>query len=175
MSKGVIEATLNQIVGIGNLCICGGEPTLALDVLEYIFSYIIDNRIFLNQVSITINETNYSLEFLRLLNYIDDYIKCIDEKAGAIFAISWDKYHIQELERLSMLKVYIENIQRYLKSNYFYGRRKLDDNLKLFKEGNAENLGSHLMIDLKSIDIIVTYAGKNNRFDRRNGLCNIGH
>jgi MoaA/NifB/PqqE/SkfB family radical SAM enzyme len=81
MSKGVIEATLNQIVGIGNLCICGGEPTLALDVLEYIFSYIIDNRIFLNQVLITINGTNYSLEFLRLLNYIGDYIKCIDEKA----------------------------------------------------------------------------------------------
>ena len=34
MSDKVIEKTLDQICAIGNLCICGGWITLALDKLE---------------------------------------------------------------------------------------------------------------------------------------------
>lgn len=167
MTKDVIEATLNQTIGIENLCICGGEPTLALDVLEYIFSYIIDNKIFLEGVSITINGTNYSLEFLRLLNYINEYIMHFNKDNIAMFAISYDDYHEQELKRLRMMKTYIENIERYSESIHFHGLRNLDPHLKLFREGNAENLDKHLTVNLRPIDIAVTYTSKNN-------ICCIG-
>ena len=40
MSDNVIKATLDQFDFIGNLTICGGEPTLALDRVEKIFNYI---------------------------------------------------------------------------------------------------------------------------------------
>lgn len=169
MSKEVIEATLNQLSAIGNLVLCGGELTLALDVIEKIFSYIIDNKILVNQISTTINGTNYSLEFLRLLEDISNYIP----NNNVMFTISYDNYHQQELERLNMIKTYIENIKRYSESKYFYDLRTLEPSLKLFREGNAENLNSDLTINLKPIDIVLTYVGKFSRFDK-NGLCNIG-
>lgn len=168
ISKEVIEATLNQIIAIHNLNICGGEVTLALDSLEYIFKYIVDNRILLDLVSITINGTNYSEDFLKLLEYIDSYIS-----DNVIFTISYDKYHLEEIERLGLLDKYIDNIEKYSTSKYYYGLRKLDSNLKLFREGNAEELDQSLTTPLRPIDIVVTYAGEKGIFDKENGLCNI--
>jgi len=162
MPKDVIEATLDQTIGIGNLCICGGEPTLALDVLEYLFSYIIDNKILLDQVSVTINGTNYSLDFLRLLDYINDYIMHLKKDNFAMFTISYDDYHEKELKRLKIFRTYIENVKRYSESPHFYGFRNLDQNLKLFREGNAERLDRHLTVNLRPIDIVVTYTSQNN-------------
>lgn len=68
MSKEVIKATLSQTKAIGNLNLCGGEPTLALDTIEEVFKYIIHNRILVNQISVVTNGTNYSLDFLTLLH-----------------------------------------------------------------------------------------------------------
>ena len=169
MSKKIIEATLNQTIAIGNLCICGGEPTSAIDTIETIFNYIVDHKIIVSQISITINGTNYDASFIKLLDYINNYIP----NNNIILTISYDKYHMQELERLNMKKAYFENIRRYSETRYFYGLRQLNKNLKLFREGNAETLDRTLTIDLKPIDIIVTYIGKSQKFDR-NGLCNIG-
>lgn len=172
MSKEVIEATLNQLKAIGNLVLCGGEPTLALDVIEKIFSYISENKILVNQISTTINGTNYSLEFLRLLESISNYIP----DNNIMFTISHDTYHQQELERLNMVKTYIYyiyNIKRHSESKYFYGLRTLEDGLRLFREGNAEDLNKDLTINLRPIDIVITYVGRFSKFDK-NGLCNIG-
>ena len=51
MSDEVIDATLSQFSYIMNLSICGGEPLLALDRMEKIFSYIIENKILVENVS----------------------------------------------------------------------------------------------------------------------------
>lgn len=169
MSKEVIESTLNQLRAIGNLILCGGEPTLALDVIKKIFSYISDNKILVHQISTTINGTNYSLEFLRLLESISNYLPV----NKVIFTISYDTYHLRELKRLNIMKNYLENMKRYSESKYFYGLRTLEDDLKLFREGNAENLNKDQTINLKPIDLVITYADKFLNFDRK-GLCNIG-
>ncbi len=169
MSKEVVEATLNQTGAIFHLGISGGEPTLALDALENIFSYVINQKILINQLSMTINGTNYSVEFLKLLDYISNYIPGIK----IMFEISHDVYHQQELERLNMVEAYKENIKKYAESEYFYGLRGLDYQLKLFREGNAESLNQNLTSALKPMDIVVTYVGRFSRFDK-NGLCNIG-
>ena len=44
MKEEVIEQ-LNQIDSIGNLTVCGGEPTLALPTLEKVLTFIVDNHI----------------------------------------------------------------------------------------------------------------------------------
>lgn len=169
MSKDVIEATLNQFIAIGNLCLCGGEPTLVLDVIEEIFTYMIHNKIIVDQISMTINGTIYSLEFLKLL----DSISLHSPNCRIILEISYDIYHQKELERLNMWETYLENIRKYSQSKYFYQLNRLTNGLKLFREGNAENLSPNLTVELKPIDIVVTYIGKSSKFDR-NGLCNIG-
>lgn len=173
MSDEVIEATLSQFCSIHNLAICGGEPTLALDRIEKIFSYIVDNQIIVNMVTLTINGSIYSVEFLRMLDYIEEYInfKKISQSL-ANFTISWDKFHYSEAERLGILKEYLENIERYKKSNHYYGLQRLSG--KLFREGNAEQLDINLTKPLQPMHTFLTYVGDKNKFDRENGLCNIG-
>ncbi len=173
MSDEVIEATLNQVVGIGNLAICGGEPTLALDRLEKIFSYIIEKNIYVEQVTLTINGTIYSDELLRLLDYIEEYInyKKVEEVLST-FTISWDKFHYDEVKKLNMIKEYIENINRYIENKHYYAMQTI--NKKLFREGNAELLNPKITVPLCPMGTIITYAGNDKKFNRENGMCNIG-
>ena len=174
MSDEVIDATLSQVCAIGNLAICGGEPTLALDRLEKIFDYIIKNKILVNEITLVINGTIYSVELLRLLDYIDSYINVtpFTKKSKSLFAISWDKYHHSEIERLKLTKQYIENIEKYKESKHFMRLQPLTE--KLFREGNAVNLDESLTVPLKPISPLMTYVGKFKKLDLENGLCNIG-
>lgn len=171
MSEDVIKATLDQIKGITNLCICGGEPTLALEPLEILFDYIIKSNIYLKGVTCVINGTNYSKNFLELLQYINDYISIF--KKRVYFNISYDDYHIEEIKRLKMEKRFLENLKKYYNSSFFNDFQGLA-NPKLFKEGNAEKLDSNKTIDLIPMKNYITYVGKLHKFDRINGLCNIG-
>lgn len=170
MSDEVIEATLSQIKGAGNIAINGGEPTLALDRIEKIINYIIDNNIYLDEFTTTINGTIYSEELLRLLGEIDKYIP--NDETSAAFAISLDNYHLEELKRLNLLEEFKENVIKYNESKYFYGLR--DIYAKLFREGRATELDNFLTVPLRPMKSYITYAGKNKQFDRENGLCNIG-
>lgn len=179
MSDEVIEATLSQICHIGNLNICGGEITLALDRMEKIFSYIIDHNIIVDQVSMVINGTRYSVDFLELLESIEDYIHLRKLRETLTkFEISWDKFHYSEVERLGMVDSYLENIERYSKSKFFLGMRKLYG--KLFREGNAENLDSSVTLPLRPMDSIISYPSKVLlgglivTSNREKGVCNIG-
>jgi len=173
MPDTVITATLDQCCYIHNLAICGGEPTLALDRMEKIFSYIIENEIVVNMVTLTINGTIYSTEFLRMLDYMEEYVNYKNLKqATTTFTISWDKFHYSEVERLGLVKEYLENIERYKLSKHYYCLQRLTG--KLFREGTAELLSPTLTQPLKPMMPHVTYVGEKNKYDRQNGLCNIG-
>ena len=173
MNDDVITATLGQFCHIHNLAICGGEPTLALDRIEKIFSYIIENEILVDMVTLAINGTIYSEEFLKLLDYIEEYINYQKlERALSTFTISWDEFHYSEVERLGIEKEYLENIQRYKKNKHYYGMQRLTG--KLFREGNAESLDSSLTMPMTPMMPHITYVGDKAKFDKENGLCNIG-
>lgn len=175
MSDEVISATLDQTLIIGNLTICGGEPLLALDVLEKIFNYIIEHKIIVEEVSLVINGTIYSTEFLRLLKEIDDYISLNKKSEWNVhFNISEDQYHRAERRRLDLERKYIENCLKYQESKYFNTFNTLDPKLKLFREGNAVNLDSSLTVPLKQTRYIISYASSPKKQDLENGLCNIG-
>ena len=166
----VVEVTLDQIKGIGNLAICGGEPTLAIDRIEKIISYVIDNHILVEELTVTINGTIYSERLLELLDEINSYIG--SKRINALLAISFDKYHLDEISRLKIEKEFFENLKKYQESKYFYGCR--NNNQKLFREGNATNLDEKLTVPLRPIKILMTYADKKRKFNQENGSCNIG-
>ena len=177
MSKEVIDATLSQITTIGNLCLCGGEITFALNTLNYIFDYIIKNHILLEEVTAVINGTNYSDDFLKLLDYINEYIETYSKEKAishATFTISKDIYHLNEISKLKLLKQYLENIQNYQNSIHYAGIQPLIPNLKLFREGNAEYLDKSLTVKLRPIKLYSTYIGNDKKFDRENGLFYVG-
>lgn len=124
-------------------------------------------------ITLVINGTIYSEEFLRLLDYIEGYINYKNlEQVLSTFAISWDKFHYNEAERLGIVKEYLENIERYKQSKYYYGLQRLTG--KLFREGNAEFLDPYLTKKLNPMIPHITYVGNKARFDKENGLCNIG-
>lgn len=175
MPDEIIAATFNQILEVGNLSICGGEPLLALDVIEKIFNYIIEHKILIDEVFLVTNGTIYSSEFLRLLKEIDDYISCYSTmEHNVIFNISEDQYHQAERRRLNLEKTFIENCLKYQESKYFNTFNTLDPKLKLFRQGNATNINKSLTVPLKPQSFLITYVNRNKKFDIQNGLCNIG-
>lgn len=172
ISDRVVEATLDQIKGIWNLAICGGEPTLAIDRIEKIISYVIEKHIKLGELTVTINGTIYSERLLKLLDEINSYIGISSKGINALLAISFDKYHLDEISRLKIEEEFYENLRKYQESKYFYGYRNTKQ--KLFREGNAINLDEKLTVPLRPIKILMTYADKKRKFNPDNGLCSIG-
>ena len=177
MSDNVIKATLDQFEFIGNLTICGGEPTLALDRVEKILKYIVENKIFVGNVTFTINGTIYSEDFLKLLDYVEPHLE-FDKSllSPAYFGISFDKFHYDEVCRLNMQEEWLENIRRYSGSKHFLDLRRIER--KLFREGNAVNLDSNLTVPLRPMPIYMSYYKKGlfniPKFDMNGGKCFIG-
>lgn len=169
ISNEVIESIFDKVASIGTLTICGGENTLALDRLEYIIEYIISTKKLIGELTITINGSIYSEELLRLLKYINDYIH--DPVVRAHIGISFDEYHLKELKRLSLHKEYLENIEKYMESEFFYSLRPITN--KLFREGNAENIPLKKTVPLRPPKKFLTYIDKHSKFDE-NGACLIG-
>lgn len=173
MSDDVISATLDQIDYIGNLAICGGEPTLALKQLESVLTYITEHKVLLDEVTLVINGTIYSEKLLELLDYIYEYLTIFKNREKRVsFTISHDPYHLKEIERLNLRQQYLENILKYKESKYFFGLQKLYG--KLFREGNAEKLSDELTVPLRPMKVVSTYVGKFHRLDTKKGVCNIG-
>ena len=177
MSDDVIKATLDQFEFIGNLTICGGEPTLSLDRIEKILEYISKNKIFVGEISFTINGTIYSTDFLKLLDDMEPYLE-FDKSllSPVIFGISLDKFHHDEVCRLNMEQQWFENIKKYTESKHFYDFRKIER--KLFREGNAVNLDPEITIPLRPMPIYMSYYKKGlfniPKFDMNGGNCFIG-
>lgn len=171
MSDDVIEATLSQITAIGVLHLEGGEPTLAIPTIEKILTFIIKNNILVDKVSTVINGTRYESKLIELYDYIQEYINRYNDETSKI-VVSFDKYHIEEIKRINLLKDYLDNTSKYAESIYYDGYYEIKN--KLFREGNAVNLDKKLTVPLRPMKTFATYIGKNYTFDKLNGLCNIG-
>lgn len=174
MNKDIVEATLSQINSINCLYICGGEITLNPNTMSYIFEYIVNNNIMLNEVKAIINGSVFNEKFLTSLNYINHYISkvsIVDNNKNVSFKISSDEYHKKELERLNLYKRYLENVKKYQLSKHFSGLYNLSD--KLIREGKAINLDDEKTATLRPSIIYITYVNDKNKYDR-NGKCKIG-
>ena len=161
ISDEIIDKTFEQIIYASTVAIAGGEPTLAVDRIEKIIDAIIKRHIKLDEFTVTINGTIYSEELLRLLDEIEKYI---GDGMYVMFAISLDKYHVEEMNKLGLMESFIENFNKYKESKHFAGTRELD--FKLFREGNATNLSDDITIPLRPMKKFVTYS--------KIGTCCIG-
>ena len=141
-------------------CLCGGEITLAMPTIEKILTYIVDNKVPLGSFSTTINGTIYSEEFLRLLDYINEYISPDGDCKNVIFGISKDIFHEDEILRLGMREKFLENLSKYVSSPYFYGWREIDK--KLFREGRASFLDDSLTVPLRPYQVVYSYLKKSD-------------
>ncbi len=173
MSDEVMEATLDNIIGTSCLNVCGGEVTLALERLEKLYNYIIKKKIILEKLAITINGSIYNQDFIKLLDCFKKYLEKVNKKCyEPALMISYDKFHLAELRRLGLEKLFWENCQKYQKSGHFLEYVGL--NKKLFNEGNATNLSAKETIPLRPMPYVMSYAGNDLKEDRENGLLNIG-
>lgn len=161
ISDEVIDKTFDNIVLTSTVAINGGEPTLAVDRIEKIMDAIIKRHIKLDEFTVTINGTIYSDELLRLLDEIEKYI---GDGLYVSFAISLDKYHVEEMKKLGLMESFIENFNKYKENKHFVGTR--DINFKLFREGNAVNLSEKITVPLRPMKQYITYSKK--------GICCIG-
>lgn len=171
----IIDSILNQLINIGTLTIGGGEPLLEIEKIKYIFDYIIKSNIIVEDYGIITNGTIYSEEIIKLFDYMDSYIKRLNDTPDTSYGklyISYDIFHKTELERLNILKQVLENIEKYSESKYFAGLKGIHG--KLFREGNAINLPNRLTIPFRPMKISMTYVGDDKKLDIKNGLCNIG-
>lgn len=174
ISQEVIAKTLDQIIYTDNLAICGGEPLLALQELEKIITYVVDNHILIGNFTTVINGTIYNEEFLHLLNYINSYIKRTEKKdeVYATFMISHDLFHYAEILNNNLKNQYLENIHQYAESPYFAGLKKIEH--KLFNEGRATSLDKSLTVPNRPMKTYMTYTDNNYKLNKENGLCLIG-
>ena len=174
VSDEVIKKTLEQILIIGTLTICGGEPTLAVDRIEKLFSTIIDNKILIENVYMYLNGTNYSEELIRLCKLMNEYLQKVNrlQKRLCNIEISCDEFHIKELKKRNKWELYKDNCTKYLESGYFNGLRELV--FPVFREGNALNMDQKLTIPIPIMSYVMTYVGNDKRKLDYNGLCHIG-
>lgn len=171
MSDTVVKATLDQFKCIGNLAISGGEPLLAIDRIEKIFSYIVDKKISVKDLTVVTNGTIYSEEFIRLLDYFEKYVKYEDEQSSCSLAVSFDSYHLEEIERLQLRKQFLENLQKYRESKFFSDVQEVIG--KLWREGRAQSIHPNATVPLKPMQPIMTYIDEEGKFDIR-GTCKVG-
>lgn len=146
----VIDAIFEQIKAIDILNICGGEPTMAVDKIVYLFKKIIEKKIRVRNICITINGTIYNAKLMKMCQKMNDYIRKRFPDGGVGIYVSFDKYHLEEMKKRGL------SFQKEIfKSPCFAGVRELDANLKLFREGNAKFLDTNLTIPLRPMKTFI--------------------
>lgn len=108
MSDEIIDAFFEQVAGIGTLFFTGGEPTLAVDKMNYVLDQIIARQIPLGSVAYITNGIVFSGEIAQFLRRASDYVSYSREKyelfkydckiffiPRIFIGLSLDNFHIQ--------------------------------------------------------------------------------
>jgi hypothetical protein len=91
-----IDKALEGVTEIGTITFSGGEPTLAVGKIRYIYKQIKKRRIFLGGFYVVTNGKIASKELMRVLIDLHAYIDFHDEYNESL-VISWDQYHNEVL------------------------------------------------------------------------------
>lgn len=120
ISKEVIEKFLKQTEAIGFLHFTGGEPTLALEEMDYFLDLLYEYRIPLFHFQIVTNGYEKSEKFVQLIKDYSDMIKLcypdqeIDMKYYVTVGVSVDRYHTGYNPEIA-LNYYKEELSGYAK------------------------------------------------------------
>lgn len=92
MRKAYIDRTLKSVSCIHNLVITGGEPTLAVDLIQYIYFKCLEYGIEVQNVWAATNGKIRSRKFLEVMTEFIEYSKEFDGEISGI-ALSTDQFH----------------------------------------------------------------------------------
>ena len=134
-----IDSLLQQTEIIGSLSFTGGEPTLAVDKMQYFLEQLYEQAIPLFRFSIVFNGLLYNEEIVQVFKDYSDFVKMccgvldkdIDVTKRVIINISIDKYHNHR-------DIAERNLEKYKKELKGYAQvLKYAKGNMVRKEGNA--------------------------------------
>lgn len=125
ISKKIIDNLLDQVVGIENLFLTGGEPLLADDEVEYIVDEIIRRNMVIRELSFVTNGTVLSDKMVNTLDKINTYIKNLNKNIfnvelnhNVTVFISKDRYHNTNTDELK--QNFIDKLDNIATVGYCY-------------------------------------------------------
>lgn len=164
MSREMFDLIFSNFSVIDGLNISGGEPFIDYNVFKDLVDSIIENNVTINKFGVVTNGTFYNEKILNELLRLDSVTShregtsiitsCISgvEKSKLVpsstFAkngidISFDKYHLEELERLSLTNLRDNNYKLFdkwcLKHCFEFNKHKINEK-RLLDSGRAQNL-----------------------------------
>lgn len=113
ISDETIKNTFSKINKIGMLVLTGGEPLLSyntINCINKVIEEIKNNNVKVDKILIFTNGTIYNEYIVKTLKELYNLALSKNE---CIFAISDDEYHGKEIERLNIIKKYINNTEKY--------------------------------------------------------------
>lgn len=136
VSDEVLEAVFKPDTVIQHLQLNGGEVFTRPDILAKIVQKIIQNRVSIAVFEIITNGTLFTPEIEKLIDRLDHYVQFSNYvtkrfiSAGTILRLSYDKYHLAELDRIKSENIalyyeYMDNIERLTQSRYFGGMNEI--------------------------------------------------
>lgn len=182
VSNEVLKKVFKPGTIIQHLQLNGGEVFSRPDVLANIINTVIQNKVTIAILEIITNGTLFTPEIESLINRLDYYLQFTNNIkrqfacAGVVIRLSYDKWHLAELEKINRenLPLYYEyafNIERLTQSRYFGGMnevkilanagraKELDEpkiapvRLTMFYSKNATPLGEVVEISNLGVDI----------------------
>ena len=125
ISKQVIDECLDNIAGIYNFILTGGEPFLEPDMIEYLFDEIIRREIAVYGFSCMTNGSIRNEQIIKAWNRLADYIAArykptedaeADRKylrAIGQIIVSYDRYHQLDCDPLDTVKWYRQRMNNH--------------------------------------------------------------
>lgn len=142
IKKEYIDALLEQTEIIGTLFFTGGEPTMKLDIMQYILDQLYARRIPLFEFGFITNGMKYDYKIVSLIKRYAELVKlCVETGTGKsvditrhiVIGISIDKFHAHRSVAENNMKLYKKALKGYAQVV-----KVADGNLTI-KEGRAES------------------------------------
>jgi organic radical activating enzyme len=187
IKKQYIDALFSKVTRIGTLMFTGGEPTLAIDLMEYAIESMIHHHVTYNHFWISTNGLNFTKRIQQCLLRL---FSGSEEKELNGLQVSIDNYHTQidawkienwadrEVGWLAKLDMRgSSSISQNLlfegraKENYGEATRKPDHNIRLFYGGKIEGV---LYVNVKG-NILSSCDLSYKSADRKNSRYVVSH
>ncbi|RHK32163.1 radical SAM protein [Anaerobutyricum hallii] len=163
ISKEVIEKFLKQTEAIGFLHFTGGEPTLALEEMDYFLDLLYEYRIPLFHLQIITNGYEKSEKFVQIVKDYSEMIKLcyldkkVDMKYYVTIGVSVDRYHVG-YDPKDALEYYKKELKGYAKVIPM-----TDGNIPM-KIGNGINLPEAILeMDKQKLDTRIEILSKDTK------------
>jgi len=170
MSNEIINSTLQHVDSIGSLCLTGGEPSLAPEVIENLWLSIWWKKVRVDGFDITTNACPHN-RYGRFLKAVDKFYNYCDSPDVCSLAISRDQYHGYVPSRARIFERYMKDIYQWEKPPYFYPEKRGTYIEEPIGEGRALDTGAGWapMKEQKPWEIEDNYVMENEVYISANG------